>query len=91
MPNTFLKPMEASINAVRHMALNPEGKRPSYGDLSMEINAKGDLVSVMPREQGSDLSQYEENGVIAPANLYFDISDNALNGAVASATTKEAH
>ena len=91
MPNTFLKPMEASINAVRHMALNPEGKRPSYGDLSMEINAKGDLVSVMPREEGSDLSQYEENGVIAPANLYFDISDNALNGAVASATTKEAH
>ncbi len=47
-PNTFLKPMEASIGATRMMALNPEGKRPSWENPSHEIDAKGNLVRVAP-------------------------------------------
>ncbi len=60
-PNTFLKPMEASVDATRMMAINPLGKRPVWKDASMEIDTsntarKGSLV------QG--------NTVLAPAELH---------------------
>lgn len=70
-PNTFLKPMEASLGAVRMMALNPVGSRPSYADLGMEIDSKGNLVQVEPRERDSDLGQYTTIREIAPANFHF--------------------
>lgn len=43
-PNTFLKPMEKSINATRQMVINPPGKRPDWTDQSMEINSAGMLT-----------------------------------------------
>jgi NADH-quinone oxidoreductase subunit M len=58
-PNTFLKPMEASIGAARMMAINPMGLRPSWKDDSHEIDAEMNLVA---------------NGkVIAPANLHYPL------------------
>jgi len=58
-PNTFLKPMEASIGAARMMAINPSGQRPSWKDESHEIDPEMNLVA---------------NGkVIAPANLHYPL------------------
>lgn len=50
MPNTFLKPMEASALAAREMALNPENQRPVWADDKQSIIAQhnadfGNLVS----------------------------------------------
>ena len=57
-PNTFLKPMEASIGAARLMAINPAGQRPVWDDESHEIDEKLNLVA---------------NGrIVSPAKLYFD-------------------
>lgn len=50
-PNTFLKPMEASLGAARMMALNPESMRPAWNDLKLDMDAQGNLV------QGPDRSQ----------------------------------
>ncbi|MES1227868.1 MAG: NADH-quinone oxidoreductase subunit M, partial [Armatimonadota bacterium] len=55
VPNTFLRPMEASITAARQMALNPAGVRPSWSDLTMEVDGEGTLVRVAPRP---DVSRY---------------------------------
>ncbi len=41
-PSTFLKPMEASIQATRMMAVNPVGQRPVWEDPSLEIDTGGD-------------------------------------------------
>ncbi len=70
-PNTFLKPMEAAIGATRLMALNPVGERPSWSDLSMEIDKKGNLVQVTPRAPGGDLEHFQVERIIAPAELHF--------------------
>lgn len=70
-PNTFLKPMEASLGAVRMMALNPVGSRPSYADLGMEIDSKGNLVQVQPRKRDGNLGQFTTVREIAPANFHF--------------------
>lgn len=43
-PNTFLEPMEKSVNAVRQMATNPPGRRPVWMDPQMEIAADGSLL-----------------------------------------------
>lgn len=43
-PNTFLAPMEKSVNAMRQMVLNPVGRRPMWADPTMEINENGALV-----------------------------------------------
>jgi NADH-quinone oxidoreductase subunit M len=48
-PNTFLKPMEASLNATRMMALNPSDQRPLWSDLTLEIGPRGELIRVEPR------------------------------------------
>lgn len=59
-PNTFLKPMEASIGAARLMAINPAGQRPVWDDANHEIDEKLNLVA---------------NGqIISPAKLYFDMA-----------------
>lgn len=70
-PNSFLKPMEASLGAVRHMVLNPEAQRPSYENLEGEVNAKGDYVRVKPRMRNGRLEGFEEVNTIAPAGFYF--------------------
>lgn len=69
-PNTFLKPMEASLGAVRLMALNDPGQRPSWSDLSLEVDERGDLVRVTPRERGGDLENYTVLERVAPARLF---------------------
>jgi len=62
-PNTFLKPMEASIGAARMMAVNPQGLRPSWSDATQEIDEKQNLVA---------------NGqIIAPAKLHYDYKGDA--------------
>jgi NADH-quinone oxidoreductase subunit M len=43
-PNTFLKPMEATIQATRMMAVNPLGERPNWADDQYSITANGDLM-----------------------------------------------
>lgn len=67
-PNTFLKPMESSIGAVRLMAINGAMTRPSWADNDQEIDKDMNLVA---------------NGrVLAPANLYFDINGAPSNRGV---------
>ncbi|MCE9560247.1 MAG: NADH-quinone oxidoreductase subunit M [Armatimonadetes bacterium] len=70
-PNTFLKPMERSLGAVRQMVLNDEGSRPSYADITMDVNADGALVKVAPREFNGKLQDFQEVSIISPANFYF--------------------
>jgi NADH-quinone oxidoreductase subunit M len=70
LPNTFLKPMETSINAVRLMALNEPGKRPSWATTEMEIDEKGNLLAVQRREP-NQLQAFSPKGMIAPANHQF--------------------
>jgi len=69
-PNTFLKPMETSVNAVRLMALNEAGKRPSWATTEMEIDEKGNLLAVQRREP-NQLQSFSPKGMIAPANQQF--------------------
>jgi len=69
-PSTFLKPMEASIGAVRMMAINSEGSRPVWADASQDIDEDMNLIA---------------NGkTIAPANLYFDLKGMPVSGLVAA-------
>jgi NADH-quinone oxidoreductase subunit M len=56
-PNTFLKPMEKSIGAVRLMAIAPAGERPAWKDETLEIDGQMNLV------RGSE--------VVTPAKLRF--------------------
>lgn len=69
-PNTFLKPMEASLGAVRHMALNPAGLRPTWTDLTHEIDAEGNFVSVEERQRNGVLEEYTLVNTIYPARFY---------------------
>lgn len=72
-PNTFLAPMEKSINATRQMVLNPAGQRPSWANPALEINRSGDLVLVEPRSLTGNLNDYSEIRVIANADFHFDL------------------
>jgi len=56
-PNTFLKPMEKSIGAVRLMAVAPAGERPVWKDTTLEIDGEMNLV------RGSE--------IVTPAKLRF--------------------
>ncbi|MCC7229886.1 MAG: NADH-quinone oxidoreductase subunit M [Fimbriimonadaceae bacterium] len=58
-PKTFLQPMEASIGAVRMMAINPVGQRPAWNEKGQEIDADMNLVA--------------DGVVIAPAKLHFPL------------------
>ncbi len=72
LPNTFLKPMEVSINAVRQMTVNRPGERPIWADSTMEINAKGDLVRTLPRQDPGRATEVAEVGLIHSASFYPD-------------------
>jgi len=68
-PNTFLKPMEASIGAARMMAIQPPGKRPVWSNLGMEMDHRGNLVEVAPRIQTDLARKPQILGIIAPADF----------------------
>lgn len=74
-PKTFLEPMEKSIAAVRHMAINPAGQRPSWEDASLEIANDGSVV----RSVGSPDSQE----TFAAANYYVTVPQDTSNSGVA--------
>lgn len=80
-PNTFLKPMEASLGAVRQMAINPAGKRPSYEDLTHEIDRNGALVKVQERARNGELEDFQQTGVISPPNFYFPKNEKSTKQA----------
>lgn len=71
LPNTFLKPMEASLGAARQMALNPAGLRPAWSDLTMDVDAKGNLVRVEERTREALVVAPVVREMLAPANLHF--------------------
>ncbi len=71
-PNTFIKPMEASLGAARLMALGPELGRPSWQDMSQEIDPDGNLVKV-ERAGGPDLSEYTVRQTVTNADLHFPL------------------
>lgn len=70
-PNTFLHPMESSVGAARMMALNAPGMRPSWKDLSGDIDRSGNFVEVAERTQEMIALPFEPIRIIAPADLYF--------------------
>lgn len=70
-PNTFLKPMERALGATRHMAVNPPGLRPTWTDLSLEVDSQGNLVRVPPRRVNGDLGFTTVIEQVAPANFHF--------------------
>lgn len=49
-PNTFFSKMDASLSAARLMAINPPGERPMWSEMTHEIDSKGALVEVAPRD-----------------------------------------
>jgi len=71
LPNTFLKPMEASLGAARMMALNPAGLRPVWQDITMDVDAKGNLVRVEERDPKALVVAPVVREILAPANLHF--------------------
>jgi NADH-quinone oxidoreductase subunit M len=76
-PNTFLKPMEASVMATRMMALNPPDQRPVWSDLNMEVDGHGDLRKVLsPRTQQSIAEAEPQFGeTIAKVKVHFGPED----------------
>lgn len=69
-PNTFLKPMERSIGAVRMMALNKPGQRPDWTDQAHEVDAQGNLVIVNGRTPDGEIDEANGFQVVAPADFY---------------------
>ena len=78
-PSTFTKPMEASAQAARLMAIGGAGARPIWGDASMEIDTSstpaGALVRVEPgRVIGGPVNALS---VIAPSSIRFSAGESA--------------
>lgn len=69
-PNTFLKPMEKSINATRMMAINPPGQRPAWNNPSHEIDTQGNLVNINARTTNGDIDTAAGFEVVAAADYY---------------------
>jgi len=69
-PNTFLKPMEKSVNAVRMMTINEPGLRPVWNDKSQEIDDQGNLVRISDRTPDGSMDTNGEVQIIAPADFY---------------------
>ncbi len=70
-PNTFIKPMEASIGATRLMALAPEGSRPDWANADHDIDAKGNLVR-------HTIVGDQQPEIIQPAELHYKSSQGAI-------------
>lgn len=71
-PNTFLKPMERSINAARMMTVMPVGQRPVWADPTLDISANGDLVRVARPYDGQEFNDLDIVETVAPANFAFE-------------------
>ena len=73
-PSTFTKPMEASAQAARLMAIGPAGARPIWQDKSLEVDVNpthpivGALVRVSTQE-GADTT--EPVAIVAPPEIRF--------------------
>ncbi len=72
-PSTFLSPMEKSISAVRMMASNEPGQRPTWDDQTLEIDDNGDLVRVEEGRHEYGLEEFTVVSIIAPASLHWAI------------------
>jgi NADH-quinone oxidoreductase subunit M len=71
-PMTFLGPMEKSIGAVRQMALNAAGQRPTWADTSLEIDDDGALVRVIGRDEDK-MEDYTVQQVVVAAKLHWPV------------------
>lgn len=81
-PSTFLKPMEASIQAARMMATNDVGQRPVWNDDTMQI----DMANAQ------DKGALVQNGqIIAPANLNMPVPGPTVGPTVAMNGTEAAN
>jgi NADH-quinone oxidoreductase subunit M len=89
-PNTFLRPMEASLGAVRMMALNPVGQRPTWANLEMEMDGELNLVQVGPRTQAQLGEPIRPLGVIAPAELHIPAAPTGVEAPVAQGSLEVA-
>jgi NADH-quinone oxidoreductase subunit M len=70
-PNTFLKPMEASLGAARLMAIGKPSGRPVWAEPNQEIAGNGDLVEV-DRTVLTESGEPTITGTIARADLHFE-------------------
>ncbi len=68
-PTFFTQKMEASINAVRHQTLLPQGERPTWADKSIDINGNGDIVEALERDS-EDLGTWTQGRVLVQNNHY---------------------
>jgi NADH-quinone oxidoreductase subunit M len=69
-PNTFLQPMERSLEAARLMSISGPGQGPSWSDKSHEINDKGDLVVVGTRTESGGWDKEHPGQPIMLANHF---------------------
>jgi NADH-quinone oxidoreductase subunit M len=72
-PNTFLKPMEKAIGAARQMAVNPEGERPTWNDISLDIDEEGKLVRLQPRARAEEFGPSQVIEVVNDGSLHFEV------------------
>lgn len=80
-PATFLAPMEASLNATRMMALNPEGARPMWSDTQLDVNQKGELVRLAEPRTQEMIMTWSPIGAaerVTPANFWFPIAASTI-------------
>ena len=82
-PNAFFKKMEPSIAAVRMMALNEAGRRPSYGETQMEVDENGNFVLTEART-ADKLVPYKVISTAEPAKFHFETPEDPKIEAYAS-------
>lgn len=63
-PNTFLKPMERSVNALRMMTVNEPRLRPVWNNPNHEIDAEGNLVLINSRTASGEIDKSAGTRVI---------------------------
>lgn len=81
-PNTFLKPMEASLNATRLMAIAPAGQKPSWKDTSLDVDRSGNIVRLRGPRTRLDIVDYkpaEQGEIFAPASFAFKVEPKEIS------------
>lgn len=71
-PNTFLKPMEKSVNATRMMVTNGPGARPVWSDDSHDIDNSGNLIQVNARNADGEPDTTQGIKIVKSADYYTD-------------------
>ena len=69
-PSSFLKPMEASLQATRLMAISPAGQRPTWADAAEEVD-------LLPTSQTYGAVVTAQKGAISPASLHYAFQRSA--------------